>query len=218
MTKEIALKPAPINADGFAPFGQVIAPAEDGKPFGPNDAQLVLTNGTPRLYIMRLLRARASRREESRGIAGSRNASPRWAARRGSWRWRRRSRPTISAAMPDPAAIRAFRVSRHACRQAASRHLARGAVFHRAGSRFSQSRAVRYERDGPCELLSRRAIWACRCASRSEWISTGRSSSLRCRASRAAPSYRGCRFVPIELKLGNKLRCLPRVALTGGRY
>jgi hypothetical protein len=54
MTKEIALKPAPINAAGFAPFGQVIAPAEDGNPFGPNDAQLVLTNGTPRLYIMRL--------------------------------------------------------------------------------------------------------------------------------------------------------------------
>jgi len=54
MTKEIALKPAPINAAGFAPFGQVIAPTEDGIPFGPDDAQLLLTNGTPRLYIMRL--------------------------------------------------------------------------------------------------------------------------------------------------------------------
>jgi ureidoglycolate lyase len=32
----------------------VIAPCADGAAFGLDDAQLVLSNGTPRLYIMRL--------------------------------------------------------------------------------------------------------------------------------------------------------------------
>jgi len=54
VTREITLHPILIDADTFAPFGQVIAPGADGAPFGPGDAQLVLSNGTPRLYIMRL--------------------------------------------------------------------------------------------------------------------------------------------------------------------
>lgn len=45
-----------LTPEAFAPFGQVIAPIEDGVPFGPDDAQLDLTEGTPRLYIMRLPR------------------------------------------------------------------------------------------------------------------------------------------------------------------
>jgi ureidoglycolate lyase len=36
------------------------SPGEDGAPFGAGDTQLVLSNGTPRLYIMRL---------RSRGLA-----------------------------------------------------------------------------------------------------------------------------------------------------
>jgi len=48
------LKAEDINKDNFAPFGQVIAPQDDGKHFDSSDAQLVLDQGTPRFYIMRL--------------------------------------------------------------------------------------------------------------------------------------------------------------------
>jgi ureidoglycolate lyase len=54
-----AVRPIEVNRltpEAFAPFGQVIAPTEDGTMFGPNDAQLDLSRGTPRLYIMRLPR------------------------------------------------------------------------------------------------------------------------------------------------------------------
>lgn len=44
----------PLEAAAFAPFGKVIAPSKDGVPFGPHDAQLDLSQGTPRFYIMRL--------------------------------------------------------------------------------------------------------------------------------------------------------------------
>ena len=48
------LVPAPITSETFAPYGQLIVPTEDGVPFGQDDAQLDLTRGTPRFYIMRL--------------------------------------------------------------------------------------------------------------------------------------------------------------------
>lgn len=44
----------PLTPETFAPFGQVIYPSADGTPYGPDDAQLDLTQGTPRFYIMRL--------------------------------------------------------------------------------------------------------------------------------------------------------------------
>jgi ureidoglycolate hydrolase len=44
----------PITREAFAPFGDLIAPMEDGVPFGVGDAALDLSRGTPRLYIMRL--------------------------------------------------------------------------------------------------------------------------------------------------------------------
>lgn len=46
----------PITPESFAPFGDLIAPIEDGVPFGAGDAKLDLTQGTPRLYIIRLPR------------------------------------------------------------------------------------------------------------------------------------------------------------------
>jgi ureidoglycolate lyase len=45
-----------LTPESFAPFGQVIAPIEDGVAFGPEDAQLDLSMGVPRFYIMRLPR------------------------------------------------------------------------------------------------------------------------------------------------------------------
>mmetsp|Transcript_6067 Transcript_6067/g.14986 ORF Transcript_6067/g.14986 Transcript_6067/m.14986 type:complete len:220 (-) Transcript_6067:136-795(-) len=50
------LKAKDITAENFAPFGQVIAPTDDGKHFDESDAQLVLSGGVPRFYIMRLPR------------------------------------------------------------------------------------------------------------------------------------------------------------------
>ena len=43
-----------ITPANFRPYGQVIFPSEDGKPFDVEDAQLNLQHGTPRFYIMRL--------------------------------------------------------------------------------------------------------------------------------------------------------------------
>jgi ureidoglycolate hydrolase len=40
--------------DNLAPYGDLIEPAEDGAPFGPGDAMLDLSQGTPRFYIMAL--------------------------------------------------------------------------------------------------------------------------------------------------------------------
>lgn len=43
-----------IASESFKPFGQVIQATSDGKPYDASDAQLVLQNGIPRFYIMRL--------------------------------------------------------------------------------------------------------------------------------------------------------------------
>lgn len=43
-----------LTPEAFAPYGTVIPPMEDGLPFGPQDAQLDLTGGTPRFYAMRV--------------------------------------------------------------------------------------------------------------------------------------------------------------------
>lgn len=45
---------ADLTAAGFAPYGTVIAPMEDGTVFGPHDAALYFGMGTPRFYAMRL--------------------------------------------------------------------------------------------------------------------------------------------------------------------
>ncbi|MEM8777327.1 MAG: ureidoglycolate lyase [Cyanobacteria bacterium P01_G01_bin.49] len=43
-----------ITPEEFQPYGQLITPSEDGKPYDDHDAQLRLDNGTPRFYIMHL--------------------------------------------------------------------------------------------------------------------------------------------------------------------
>jgi ureidoglycolate hydrolase len=45
---------ADLTAEGFAPYGTVIPPMEDGTAFGPQDAALYFGAGTPRFYAMRL--------------------------------------------------------------------------------------------------------------------------------------------------------------------
>jgi len=44
----------PITPVAFQPYGQLIRPLLDDRPYGPADAQLVLAPGIPRFYLMRL--------------------------------------------------------------------------------------------------------------------------------------------------------------------
>lgn len=48
----LTLRAEELTAEGFAPFGQVVAPTEDGTKFGPDDAQLHLQQGIPRLVSL----------------------------------------------------------------------------------------------------------------------------------------------------------------------
>ncbi|KVI09733.1 uncharacterized protein LOC112507743 [Cynara cardunculus var. scolymus] len=50
----VKFKPIEATPETFKEFGQVIHASPDGESFGPHDAQLDLTQGTPRLYIMHL--------------------------------------------------------------------------------------------------------------------------------------------------------------------
>ena len=52
--KTIDLPVLELTGEAFAPYGSVIAPIDDGVPFGGYDAPLDLTGGTPRLYAMRI--------------------------------------------------------------------------------------------------------------------------------------------------------------------
>jgi ureidoglycolate hydrolase len=108
--QQVPICPSLVAPATFAPYGQLIAPSADGTPFGPSDAQLDLTNGTPRLYIMRL---------KSRGLAFDRITRhvrvTQCLAAVGGGEWLLAVAPPLApddrAAMPDPAAIRAFRIS-----------------------------------------------------------------------------------------------------------
>eukprot|EP00873_Tetraselmis_striata_P007767 jgi/Tetstr1/428031/TSEL_001815.t1 len=53
-SERVGLPVEELTPESFAPFGQVCAAQEDGKVFDGADAQLVLSKGTPRFYIMRL--------------------------------------------------------------------------------------------------------------------------------------------------------------------
>ncbi|KAK4756792.1 hypothetical protein SAY87_006919 [Trapa incisa] len=52
--KVVKLKAIEATPETFKEFGQVIGPSADGEEFGPQDAQLDLSRGVPRFYIMHL--------------------------------------------------------------------------------------------------------------------------------------------------------------------
>ena len=52
--KTLDLPVLELTNEAFASYGTVIAPTEDGLPFGNEDAPLDLSAGTPRFYAMRL--------------------------------------------------------------------------------------------------------------------------------------------------------------------
>ena len=105
----IDLPVQPITAAAFAPFGTLIEPCEDGKMFGPDEAQLVLDRGTPRFYIMRLYRRPPGFRQITRHLAVTQCLA---SVGGGSWiiAVAPPRDPDDAAAEPDPAAIRAFDV------------------------------------------------------------------------------------------------------------
>ncbi|MGF1514128.1 MAG: ureidoglycolate lyase [Elainellaceae cyanobacterium] len=95
----------PITPESFAPFGQVISPSDDGKLYDATDAQLVLDQGTPRFYIMRLTgRGRRffqiTRHRRCTQCLGS----------LGGKEWLLGVAPPGPATAPDKAAIQAFQI------------------------------------------------------------------------------------------------------------
>lgn len=50
---QMNLVPTEATSESFADYGQVIEASSDGDLFGPNDAQLDLSRGTPR-YLLSL--------------------------------------------------------------------------------------------------------------------------------------------------------------------
>lgn len=53
-TQNVSLKVRSITSENFQAYGQVIWAMEDGKPYSLEDAQLNLSQGLPRFYVMRL--------------------------------------------------------------------------------------------------------------------------------------------------------------------
>ncbi|CAH8387313.1 unnamed protein product [Eruca vesicaria subsp. sativa] len=51
---KVNLIPIEATSESFADYGQVIEASSDGDQFGPNDAQLDISRGIPRFYIMQL--------------------------------------------------------------------------------------------------------------------------------------------------------------------
>ncbi len=99
----------PISTEAFRPFGDLIVPTDDGRPFGPGDADLQFGEGRPRLYIMTL---------EARGLAFTAITRHRRVtqclAAMGGMEWLLAvappGDPDDQDHRPDPRAIAAFRI------------------------------------------------------------------------------------------------------------
>jgi ureidoglycolate lyase len=98
-----------LSPDGFAPYGTVIPPMQDGTPFGPQDAALQFGAGIPRFYAMRLpnrglLISRITRHRQVTQVLGAAGGQP----------WLLAVAPPPAVDVPDaqPALdeIRAFRI------------------------------------------------------------------------------------------------------------
>ncbi|MEO0455126.1 MAG: ureidoglycolate lyase [Cyanobacteria bacterium P01_A01_bin.114] len=99
------LKAKSITAETFQPFGQVIFPQRDDKPFGPNDARLELDGGIPRFYIMKLQHrgtrfSTITRHQACTQCLGSLEGKP----------WLMGVAPPGDAAAPSPEDIQVFQI------------------------------------------------------------------------------------------------------------
>ncbi|MCU0568709.1 MAG: ureidoglycolate lyase [Oculatellaceae cyanobacterium Prado106] len=94
-----------ITPENFRPYGQVIFAAQDGKAYDPEDAQLSLSQGIPRFYIMRLKQrgqkfTRITRHRKCTQCLGSLEGKDWWLA----------VAPPGAAEVPEVEAIAAFRI------------------------------------------------------------------------------------------------------------
>lgn len=105
----IELEVKPITRESFQQFGTLIELADDGQPFGPNDAPLELSRGTPRFYIMSLQERGLTFRQITRHLQVTQCL-----AAVGGKPWLIAVAPPLEpdnlAAMPDPGQIRAFEI------------------------------------------------------------------------------------------------------------
>lgn len=104
-TTSIQLLAQPITPELFRPYGQVIMATVDGKPFDQEDAQLHLSEGTPRFYIMRLQQrgysfSQITRHQHCTQCLGALNGQD----------WLLAVAPPGEAECPDPQSIAAFRI------------------------------------------------------------------------------------------------------------
>jgi len=107
--RTIDLQVKRITTQDFAPFGTMIEAGEDGVPFGPGDAQLVLDRGKPRFYVMKLPGRPLGFRHITRHLAVTQCL-----ASVGGQPWliavAPPDNPDDPTAQPDPSRICAFRV------------------------------------------------------------------------------------------------------------
>ena len=107
--KVIELEIEPIGVESFAAFGTLVEAMDDGKRFGPDEAQLDLARGTPRFYVMKLARREPSFSHITRHLQVTQCL-----ASVGGRAWLIAVAPPNAIddaeAKPDPAAIRAFAV------------------------------------------------------------------------------------------------------------
>ena len=94
-----------ITPATFQPFGQVIFPSDDGAVFGPDDAQLEISQGIPRFYIMHLEHkgrrfSHITRHQACTQCLGSLNGQE----------WLMAVAPPSSDNQPNPSDIKAFRI------------------------------------------------------------------------------------------------------------
>ena len=105
----VELDVTPVTAENFRPYGTLIEVAEDGDVFGPNEAQLDLSRGTPRFYIMNLHHRGTTFRQITRHLQVTQCL-----AAVGGHPWLLGVAPPIDPdnpqAMPDPNDIRAFEI------------------------------------------------------------------------------------------------------------
>ncbi len=94
-----------LTTEAFQPFGQVLSPQWDGKPYDTNDAQLKLDGGIPRFYIMQL-KSKGTRFDRiTRHLActqclGSLEGKE----------WLMAVAPPCEGSAPDPQQIQAFKI------------------------------------------------------------------------------------------------------------
>ena len=95
-----------ITKSDFEPYGELIVPTPDGKPFDNADAKLQLKNGIPRFYIMHLERRgrifdEITRHQRCTQCLGSLNGQD----------WLMAVCPPSESSEPDLQLMRAFRIS-----------------------------------------------------------------------------------------------------------